>query len=101
MNKSLNIRKVLEFLLWNAVSWIAAAFGVQFVIYMTYWYMLPFEMCLVIVAVLFGTYLAFTRSFLIALIILKDIFHILVQIRKPYKGKLRSPIIIKKYCSKA
>ena len=96
MNKSLNIRKVLEFLLWNAVSWIAAAFGVQFVIYMTYWYMLPFEMCLVIAAVLNGIYLVFTRSFLIVLIILKDFFHVLVQFRRPYKGKLRSPIIIKK-----
>jgi len=96
MNKSLNIRKVLEFLLWNAVSWIAAAFGVQFVIYMTYWYMLPFEMCLVIAAVLNGIYLVFTRSFLIVLIILKDIFRVLVQFRRPYKGKLRSPIIVKK-----
>ena len=96
MNKSLNIRKVLEFLLWNVVSWIAVAFGVQFVIYMTYWYMLPFEMCLVIAAVLNGIYLVFTRSFLIVLIILKDIFRVLVQFRRPYKGKLRSPIIIKK-----
>ncbi len=97
MNNSIDLRKVLNFLLTNLVFWMITSFMVQIAIYFTFWYMLPFEMCAVITAVLYGACLVFARSFLIILVIIRDVFRILIQFRKPYKnGRFRSPIVITK-----
>ena len=56
----------------------------------------PIMVCMVGVTLLSITVILIPFGVVSALTVLRDTFRILIQFRKPYKGKLRSPIIIKK-----
>jgi hypothetical protein len=91
------VKKIADFVLRNLLAWVTTGIMLQIMIYMIWWCMIPFDICLTLIAALYGLCLVIEVGLVVTLSWIKKAFGLLVQLRSPVrKGRLRFPIVITK-----